>query len=287
MPMPRARESEQLPARQVKLEVLVSMLAWVSAYWLLLLGDRLVEIEDRRATVVHAASSAASSRASRGDSPTATSLAAAAAILAERVEAAARGGFCSTPVSLPRRLARGRQAEGVGDARSTSSAPPSSRHALRQRPRRLDVGRVVHQHQRLQRRVGAARAAPCTSRGRGRRTSPATAAAPSASRTCTSRGGTDPARGSARTSAPRSPRRMPSPPRARPAGRAARSGRRSCRSAGRWPPARCRGSISAGRRNRGPARQQPVLRIALAHRAASPPTTAGRSPTSRSAAASP
>ena len=61
---------------------------------------------------------------------------------------------------------------------------PFAHHALRQDAGRFHVGRVVHQVERLQRRVRSAAAARCRSRGTARRTAAASDSAPTASSTC-------------------------------------------------------------------------------------------------------
>ena len=119
------------------------------AYCLVIVSSRL-RIAD--ATVVHAASSATSSRASRADSPTATNFAAARRSLRKASSRPCSRSF-RTPASLPlglRAVAR-RKAYAM---RADSSDPPSSSARCASAPRRFDVGRIVHQRQRLQRRVG-------------------------------------------------------------------------------------------------------------------------------------
>ena len=104
------------------------------------------------ATVVHAASSAGSSRLSRDDSPTPMSLYGRSAIGRERTPPSLEQ--LAQDADLPaRRRARRRQPERVDDP-ALVILPAFEQRALRQRAGRLDVGRVVHQRQRLQRRIG-------------------------------------------------------------------------------------------------------------------------------------
>ena len=105
------------------------------------------------ATVVQAASSAGSSLGSAFDSPTCSNFPRRIRIRGGRPQSRAR----PVPQNLPllgRGLARGGQPEREVDACRRIAARLDD-HALRQRPRRLHVSRIVQQHQRLQRRVGA------------------------------------------------------------------------------------------------------------------------------------
>ena len=113
--------------------------------------------------------------------------------------------------------------------RSRRRSAAFGQHPLGQLAGGLDVGRVVQQHQGLQRRVGAGPARRCRPRGRARRRSPSPAAGRSASRRCTGCGDRGRRRGPARTSARSSHRRRPVPPRAPPAGTASPTARRAAR----------------------------------------------------------
>ena len=161
------------------------------------------------------------------------------------------------------RRAGRRQLEGERDA-DPRRWPRLLQHPLGQLAGGLDVGRVVQQHQGLQRRVRPRRGGPCTSRGRGRRRWPATAAGRSASRTCTSSGGTGPCRGSGCTSGPSSWRRRTAtsvPPTARPAGTATRSCRRPRRSSRPLTASAWSRRNSAWQPEPRAAGEQPVLRV--------------------------
>ena len=93
-----------------------------------------------------------------------------------------------------RLLGRRRRARGAlrTPRRSAPSAslPPSRDDPLGEDAGRLDVGRVVQQHQRLLRRVRPRPLARCTPRGSGRRTPAGSGAGTSAASRCTARGGT-------------------------------------------------------------------------------------------------
>ncbi len=109
------------------------------------------------ATVVHAASSAAFRRLSRADSPTPSSFTAACGFCANdfefRVEQLAQDASL-----FPGRLARRGQPEGEVQTALLVGATVAER-ALRELARGLDVGRIVQQHERLERRVGPRAAA--------------------------------------------------------------------------------------------------------------------------------
>ena len=110
-------------------------------------------------------------------------------------------------VDTRRRAARLRQAAAPGQAESKPWATRASVGAWRfrhhppgQPARRFDIRRVVQQHQRLQRRVRRRAANRARLAVRGRRKWSTSAAAKSASRTCTSSGDTDPRRARVRPS---------------------------------------------------------------------------------------
>ena len=130
----------------------------------------------------------------RGDSPTCEQL-----LRPPRVARGSRPGARRSPPRRTAQLVR-RRAAGRWPAGRPSVEPVLGR---RRRPRvsircgqdagRLDVGHVVQQRQRLQRRVASASRGRCRSRGRRRRTSVMRRRRRrSASRTCTGCGGTGP-----------------------------------------------------------------------------------------------
>ena len=99
----------------------------------LLLRDRLVEIENRRLATVGPRRELRRRRAARRAAtrrPLEQLVARRCAILARTRRARlVRAALRSTPVSLPRRLARGREPEGVGDARRRRPCRPRAARA--------------------------------------------------------------------------------------------------------------------------------------------------------------
>ena len=119
-----------------------------------LLGDRFVEIQNDAATVVQAASSAGiEALVARRLADGRAASAAACWSRRELGRAGASSSSRSTPVSSPlgARAVASRKAYA---RRLVVVVPAFGQRALGQRARRLHVGRIVHQHQRLQRRVG-------------------------------------------------------------------------------------------------------------------------------------
>ena len=106
----------------------------------------------------------------------------------------------ASPAGSSSRAGRGVRASapaGRPESTAPASVPPCCMTSLGQHPRRLDEGHVVHQVQRLQRRVGARLADRRRFRGRRHRRSSSPAAPRSASRRCTGCGGRGPRRGRA------------------------------------------------------------------------------------------
>ena len=127
------------------------------------------------ATMVQAASSLRSSFGSAGVSPTLSSFRAASSVAGGIAPIPARSRSSRTAHFAGVGLARGGQAKAEAHARCRICGRPARGCALGQHARRLHVSRIVQQHQRLQAACWSQCGAPCTSRGRARRTWSATA----------------------------------------------------------------------------------------------------------------